>query len=133
MTSAWQVPQAGPARHTYTLTADGLRALDAWAAHIRAALTRLEGFLERREALRGHDACGKGSRDRGAIVQSMTAFDLTTTPPRPVTSPAPGVRAAVLLDEGQAKVRRIELDAGGVIPPVPDERRRRVRHAAAAR
>jgi PadR family transcriptional regulator, regulatory protein PadR len=52
VTSAWHVPQAGPARHTYTLTADGLQALDAWAGHIRAALTRLEGFLERREALR---------------------------------------------------------------------------------
>jgi len=52
VTSEWHVPQAGPARHTYTLSADGLRALDAWAGHIRAALTRLEGFLERREALR---------------------------------------------------------------------------------
>jgi len=52
VTAAWQMPQAGPARHTYTLTADGLQALDAWAGHIRAALTRLEGFLERREALR---------------------------------------------------------------------------------
>ena len=52
MTSEWHVPQAGPARHTYTLSADGLQALDAWAGHIRAALTRLEGFLARREALR---------------------------------------------------------------------------------
>ena len=52
VTAVWQMPQAGPARHTYTLTADGLQALDAWAGHIRAALTRLEGFLERREALR---------------------------------------------------------------------------------
>jgi len=50
-------------------------------------------------------------------VQSMKAFDLTTTPHAPVTSPAPGTRAAVLLDQGQAKVRRIELDAGGTIPP----------------
>jgi len=52
VTAAWQMPQAGPARHTYSLTADGLQALDAWAGHIRAALTRLEVFLERREALR---------------------------------------------------------------------------------
>jgi len=50
-------------------------------------------------------------------VQSMKAFDLTTTPHAPVASPAPGARAAVLLDQGQAKVRRIELDAGGSIPP----------------
>ena len=50
-------------------------------------------------------------------MQSMKAFDLAATPHAPVTSPAPGARAAVLLDEGQAKVRRIELDAGGVIPP----------------
>ena len=50
VTSTWHVPQAGAARHTYTLTANGLQALDAWAGHIRAALTRLEGFLERREA-----------------------------------------------------------------------------------
>jgi len=52
VTSEWHVPQAGPARHTYTLSADGLQALDAWAGHIRAALMRLESFLERREALR---------------------------------------------------------------------------------
>ena len=53
VSSTWQMPQAGAARHTYTLSADGLQALDAWAGHIRAALARLEGFLERREALRG--------------------------------------------------------------------------------
>jgi poly-beta-hydroxybutyrate-responsive repressor len=52
VTSAWQAPQSGPARHTYTLTANGLQALDAWAGHIRAALARLDGFLKRREALR---------------------------------------------------------------------------------
>src|SRR5665647_633472 len=34
VTSDWQVPQAGPARHTYTLTANGLQALDAWAGHL---------------------------------------------------------------------------------------------------
>ena len=50
-------------------------------------------------------------------MQSMKAFDLTTTPHAPVTSPAPGARAAVLLNQGQVKVRRIELDAGGMIPP----------------
>jgi quercetin dioxygenase-like cupin family protein len=50
-------------------------------------------------------------------VQSMKAFDLTTIPHAPVTSPAPGAHAAVLLDQGQAKMRRIELDAGGTIPP----------------
>ena len=60
VTSAWQIPQAGPARHTYTLTADGLQALDAWAAHIRAALTRLEGFLEHREALRATAPAASG-------------------------------------------------------------------------
>ena len=47
----------------------------------------------------------------------MKVFDLTTTPHAPVSSPTPGARAAVLLDEGQARVRRIELDAGSVIPP----------------
>ncbi len=52
VTSEWQMPQAGPARHTYTLTADGLQALDAWTGHIRAARTRLDAFLERRESLR---------------------------------------------------------------------------------
>ena len=50
-------------------------------------------------------------------MQPMKVFDLTTTPHAHRSSPAPGARAAVLLDEGQAKVRRIELDAGGVIPP----------------
>src|SRR5450756_2826541 len=34
VTSTWQMPQAGAARHTYTLSADGLQALDAWAGHI---------------------------------------------------------------------------------------------------
>jgi len=52
VTSEWQTPQAGPARHVYTLTPAGLHALDAWCGHIRAALARLESFLERREALR---------------------------------------------------------------------------------
>jgi len=60
VTSLWQMPQAGPARHTYTLSADGLRALDAWADHIRAALTRLEGFLARREALRAPAPAASG-------------------------------------------------------------------------
>jgi len=52
-------------------------------------------------------------------VPTMKAVALGAAPsPLACTaSPGPGVRAAVLLDEGQAKVRRIELDAGGVIPP----------------
>ena len=60
VTSEWDVPRAGPARHTYTLSADGLQALDAWAGHIRAALTRLEGFLTRREALRAPAPAASG-------------------------------------------------------------------------
>jgi len=60
VTSTWQIPQAGPARHTYTLTTSGLQALDAWTDHIRAARARLEGFLERREALRGARRATKG-------------------------------------------------------------------------
>ena len=52
VTSTWEMPQAGPARHIYTLTADGMRALDAWVIHIGAARARLDSFLERREALR---------------------------------------------------------------------------------
>jgi len=47
----------------------------------------------------------------------MKAFDLTAASSVPVAAPAPGAHAAVLLDEGQAKLRRIELDAGGVVPP----------------
>jgi len=52
-------------------------------------------------------------------VQTMRAFDLETTPApsASVTSAGPGARAAVLLDEGRAKLRRIELHAGGMIPP----------------
>ena len=50
-------------------------------------------------------------------MQSMKVLDLTPTPHAPVSSPTPGARAAVLLDQGQAKVRRIDLDAGGTIPP----------------
>ena len=51
VTSEWQTQQAGPARHTYTLTPQGLQALDAWCDHIRAARSRLETFLERHENL----------------------------------------------------------------------------------
>jgi len=49
----------------------------------------------------------------------MRTFDLQTAPSPSVSvrCTGPGARTAVLLDEGQAKVRRIELDAGGVIPP----------------
>jgi quercetin dioxygenase-like cupin family protein len=47
----------------------------------------------------------------------MKSFDLTAVPSVPVSTPAPGASACVLLDEGQAKLRRIELDAGGVVPP----------------
>ena len=47
----------------------------------------------------------------------MKTFDLAAAPSGLVTCPAPGAQAAVLLDQGQAKVRRIELDAGAAIPP----------------
>ena len=47
----------------------------------------------------------------------MKSFDLTAAPSVPVVVPAPGARACVLLDEGRAKLRRIELDAGAVVPP----------------
>jgi quercetin dioxygenase-like cupin family protein len=47
----------------------------------------------------------------------VKSFDLNRAPSEPAATPASGVRAAVLLDQGQAKVRRIELDAGGAIPP----------------
>jgi quercetin dioxygenase-like cupin family protein len=47
----------------------------------------------------------------------MKTFDLTAAPSGPVATPSPGARAAVLLDRGQAKLRRIELDAGATIPP----------------
>lgn len=64
VTSAWETPQPGPARHTYALTAGGLQALDAWADHIRAACARLDGFLERREALRAtRPASGRPSEE----------------------------------------------------------------------
>ncbi len=56
VTSMWEMPQAGAARHTYTLTADGLRVLDAWATHIEGAMKRLGSFLQRRQALRGEAA-----------------------------------------------------------------------------
>jgi quercetin dioxygenase-like cupin family protein len=47
----------------------------------------------------------------------MKTFDLAAAPSVPVAVPASGIHAAILLDEGQAKLRRIELDAGGAIPP----------------
>jgi len=52
-------------------------------------------------------------------VKTVKALDLgvTVSPSISAASVGPGARAAVLLDEGRAKVRRIELDAGGTIPP----------------
>ena len=49
----------------------------------------------------------------------VKAFDLgpTSPPSAPMAAAGPGAQAAVLLDEGQAKVRRLELDEGGEIPP----------------
>ncbi len=49
----------------------------------------------------------------------MRAFDLGTSPQSPVTvtSVGPGAVVAVLLDQGRTKVRRIELDDHGAIPP----------------
>jgi quercetin dioxygenase-like cupin family protein len=47
----------------------------------------------------------------------VKSFDLNRAPSESAATPAPGVRAAVLLDQEQAKMRRIELDAGGAIPP----------------
>jgi DNA-binding PadR family transcriptional regulator len=64
VTSTWETPQAGSARHTYTLTAQGLQALDAWADHISAARARLESFLKRREALSDAQGSGKPSPRR---------------------------------------------------------------------
>jgi DNA-binding PadR family transcriptional regulator len=49
--SSWQTPVSGPPRREYTLTEDGRLALNGWAAHIRRALTRLEVFLQRCDAL----------------------------------------------------------------------------------
>jgi PadR family transcriptional regulator, regulatory protein PadR len=66
VTSEWHLPQAGAARHTYTLSAEGLEALDAWAGHIRAALTRLRGFLERHDALRASAPAGGRAADEPA-------------------------------------------------------------------
>lgn len=50
-------------------------------------------------------------------MTGMRMLDLTETGGVPAASPAPGVHTAVILDEGRAKVRRIELEAGGSIPP----------------
>ncbi len=47
----------------------------------------------------------------------MKTFDLTTVPSGLAPASASGTRVAVLLDQGQAKLRRIELDADEVIPP----------------
>jgi DNA-binding PadR family transcriptional regulator len=66
VTSEWQLPQAGAARHIYTLTQDGLQALDAWAGHIRAALTRLRGFLERHDALGAEAPAGGRAADESS-------------------------------------------------------------------
>ena len=47
----------------------------------------------------------------------MKTFDLTAAPSGVAPASASGARVAVFLDRGQAKLRRIELDAGGVVPP----------------
>lgn len=49
-------------------------------------------------------------------MPSMSSFDLGAVPSG-ATEADPGARVTVLLDEGRAKLRRLELDADGEIPP----------------
>jgi len=51
VTSDWRTPLSGAARRDYTLTDEGRRALSDWAAHIRNALSRLQVFLQRCDAV----------------------------------------------------------------------------------
>jgi DNA-binding PadR family transcriptional regulator len=51
VTSIWQTPLSGAPRRDYTLTDKGRLALSGWAAHIRSALSRLEIFLRRCDAV----------------------------------------------------------------------------------
>lgn len=45
--SAWETSAAGPARRTYTVTADGAEQLRAWALVIEESRGTLEAFLDR--------------------------------------------------------------------------------------
>ena len=47
VSSEWHADLPGPAKRTYTLTADGRAALDAWLAALEALRADLATFLER--------------------------------------------------------------------------------------
>jgi PadR family transcriptional regulator PadR len=47
VTSEWRDDLPGPAKRTYTLTDAGSKLLDDWAAALRAARTRIDGYLTR--------------------------------------------------------------------------------------
>jgi PadR family transcriptional regulator PadR len=45
--STWQISASGPPRRVYSLTADGLQLLDAWAGSLRSSKRGIDEFLER--------------------------------------------------------------------------------------
>lgn len=49
--SRWETSNAGPARRTYILTADGLDWLHAWAGSLRESRRLLDRFLRRYESI----------------------------------------------------------------------------------
>ncbi len=51
VTSTWDTASGGPARRCYTLTEEGVRHLDDWAALIEKRRSEMDRFLEAHAAL----------------------------------------------------------------------------------
>jgi DNA-binding PadR family transcriptional regulator len=54
--SVWRYSAAGPARRTYSLTAEGLAALDAFTREVRDTRRTLDTYLDRYSRCAGRDA-----------------------------------------------------------------------------
>jgi PadR family transcriptional regulator, regulatory protein PadR len=55
VTSEWRADLPGPAKRTYTLTADGRELLEAWVGSLAALRDGLDGFVERARVKGGDD------------------------------------------------------------------------------
>jgi len=55
VTSDWRADLPGPAKRTYTLTAEGRELLEAWVGSLAALRDGLDGFVERARVKGGDD------------------------------------------------------------------------------
>lgn len=73
--SCWEMPVAGPARRTYSLTSEGENWLRLWGGSLRESRRILDGFLVRYEAAVGEsdDPADKGADQPRAPARSWAS------------------------------------------------------------